>query len=65
MWRQIAIVLVILSQSGIVVGYLHMANLFRIDGYLRWLSKLLKINCGDLVHLLEFVDVFLKLRSSV
>ena len=40
--------------GGLVVGELHRVDLVGLGEELRWLVKLLEINCGNLVHLLDF-----------
>ena len=50
----------VFSRGGLVVNDICRVNLFGLGEELYWLSKLLKIECGDLVHLLELVDVSLE-----
>ena len=60
--RKIDIVLVVFSQCGLIVDKLCKVNLFGLGSELRWLDNILKLNYGDIVHLLEFVDVSLDFR---
>ena len=65
MRRQSTIFLVAFSWGGLVVGKIHRVELVGIGEEIRWLGKLLDINCGHLVHLLEFVDVSFKFQRAV
>ena len=55
-------VLVVLSWDGLFIDELLRVDLIRLVEELHWLSKLLDLDCGDLMHLLEFVDVDLELQ---
>ena len=57
-WGSSAIVLVIFRWGGIVVGNIHRNKLFGLGEELHLLSKLIGINCEDLVHMLELGDVY-------
>ena len=59
-----AIVLVVFSWVDLVADELCRFNLGGLGEEIRWLSKLTKLNFGNLVHLLESVDVSLEFRSS-
>ena len=63
MWWRITIVSVVFIRGGLITGELCRVNLVRLGEDLRWLSKLLDIYCGNLVNILEFMDVSLKLRQ--
>ena len=62
LWRRSAIVLVDIGRGGLIVGKLHRVDIVCLVEDLRWLVGLLEINVGDLVHILEFLDMFLKFR---
>ena len=55
--RLITIVLVVFSLGGIFIGKLHRVDLIGLGEEIRWLVKLPKTECGDLMHLLELADV--------
>ena len=52
-----------LSRCGIVVGKICRVYLVRPGKELHWLSKILNLDCGNIMHLLEFMDVSLEFRS--
>ena len=64
-WWQSAIVLVVFRWVGLVVGDLHSVDLVVMCEDLCWLSEIIKLDCGNLVNLLEFVDIFPVFRRDV
>ena len=62
MRRHSAIVLVCFGWGSLVVGDLRRVNLVGLGEELCWLRKILDIDFGNLIHLLEFVDVSLEFR---
>ena len=56
-WQHSAIVSVIFSQGGIIVGKLRRVELARMGEDLPWLIELSDVDCGDLMHMLKFADV--------
>ena len=59
-WRS-AIVLVVLEWGGLVVSKLLRVYIDRLVEELHWLGNLIELNVGNLVHLLELLDMELKL----
>ena len=62
-WRS-AIVLVVFSWFGLVIDELFRVDLVRLGEEIFLLSKLLDIDCVDLIYMLELVDVSLKFRCA-
>ena len=58
-WRS-AIVLVVLEWGGLVVSKILRVYIDRLVEELHWLGNLIEINVGNLVHLLELLDIDLK-----
>ena len=64
LWQRSTIVSVVFSQGGIVFGKICRVELVGLGEELRWLSKLLGLDCRNLVYLLEFVYVALEFRRD-
>ena len=52
----------VFGRGGLVVGELRRVDLVGLVEDLYWLGDLIELNLCDLVHLLDFLDVALKLR---
>ena len=55
-WR-CAFVLVFFGRGGLAIDEIHRVKIVGLGEELRWLSKLLKFDWGDIPHLLDFVDM--------
>ena len=63
MWQLSAIILVVFGWGGLVIGKICRVELVGLSGEFGWLVDILELNFGDLVHMLEFLDVALEFRS--
>ena len=46
------IILVVLIQGGLIVVNIHWFDIIGLGEELHWLSKLLKLDCGELMNML-------------
>ena len=57
MQQRNAIASVVFGRGGIVGVKIRRVDLIGLNEDIRWLIKILDIDCGNFMHLLEFVDM--------